>query len=145
MPEQIGEADIADDKYLMPVLADDALIVCLDDLPSTSTAAANDAPEAAQSSGSGETPAGKEAALQAQIDELTKQFSNYRLAVEQTLDKRWEANEDGPSSGSGKEEKDASEYYWESYANHGRPLVQILPQASDTSGLTLSQIYTRPC
>lgn len=97
----------------MPVLQDDALIMCLDDLPASSDPAAA-APQ----------QAGDAAALQAQLEDLTKQFANYRLAVEQTLDKRWHADDDDDSSSTSsaapkKEKADPSHHYWESYANHG--------------------------
>lgn len=129
LPGQITEADIQDDKFLMPVLPDDALIMCLDDLPPPSSAAdgkAKDAKDASTTETETEPAGGvasKNAALQAQLDELNKQFANYRLAVEQTLDKRWHADDDDSSSRSSasskKEKKDDSAYYWESYAHNG--------------------------
>lgn len=119
----------------MPVLTDDALIMCLDDLPSSSNStegkgeasatAAADAATALQPSGASSDLASKNATLEAQLEELTKQFANYRVAVEQTLDKRWLAEDDDSSSTSSaagpskKEEKDSSKYYWEGYAHHG--------------------------
>lgn len=124
LPDQITEADIQDDKYLMPVLPDDALIMCLDDLPS-SLDVADGKGKAAEGASTTETAgddASKNASLQAQLDELNKQFANYRLAVEQTLDKRWHADDDDSSSRSSasskKEKKDESAYYWESYAHN---------------------------
>lgn len=124
LPDQITEADIEDDKYLMPVLPDDALIMCLDDLPSSSDAAdgKGKAAEGASTEETAGDAASKNASLQAQLDELNKQFANYRLAVEQTLDKRWHADDDDSSSrssASSKEKKDESAYYWESYAHNG--------------------------
>lgn len=125
LPDQITEADIQDDKFLMPVLPDDALIMCLDDLPSSS-AVADDKGKAVDGASTTEAAgdaASKNASLQAQLDELNKQFANYRLAVEQTLDKRWHADDDDSSSRSSasskKEKKDESAYYWESYAHNG--------------------------
>lgn len=129
LPDQITEADIQDDKYLMPVLPDDALIMCLDDLPSSSDAAdgKGKAAEDASTTEAAGDAASKNAALQAQLDELNKQFANYRLAVEQTLDKRWHADDDDSSSRSSasskKEKKDESAYYWESYAHNGMLLT----------------------
>lgn len=112
----------------MPVLPDDALIICLDDLPSSDTAqgkgkAVEDANTAEADSNAASQ---QNANLQAQLDEMTRQFENYRLAVEQTLDKRWHAEDDDSSSTSSAEPKipkkpkeDSSNYYWEGYANHG--------------------------
>lgn len=119
LPEQVSEADIQDDEKLMvPVLADDSFIMCLDDLPSSSGAQASEAVEGAEAGGEAQSTT---AALQAKIDELTKQFSNYKLAVEQTLDKRWHADDEPSqkSAGAEKDKKDESQYYWESYASHG--------------------------
>lgn len=118
LPEQISEADIEDDeKFMIPVLADDAFIMCLDDLPSSSGAQPAEAGESAETGEAESTTA----ALQAKIDELTKQFANYKFAVEQTLDKRWIADDEPSQSSAGpeKEKKDESQYYWESYASHG--------------------------
>lgn len=141
LPDQITEADIQDDKYLMPVLPDDALIMCLDDLPSSS-GVADGKGKAAEGTSATETAgdaASKNASLQAQLDELNKQFANYRLAVEQTLDKRWHADDDDSSSRSSasskkgkKEKKDESAYYWESYAHNG-----MFPGFLCTDGQTL--------
>lgn len=126
LPDQITEADFQDDKFLMPVLPDDALIMCLDDLPSSSDVADGKG-KAVEDASKAETvgdAASKNASLQAQLDELNKQFANYRLAVEQTLDKRWHADDDDSSSRSSasskKDKKDESAYYWESYAHNGR-------------------------
>lgn len=130
LPGQISAADIEEDRFLMPVLPDDALIMCLDDLPSSDTAdgGKGKAVEHAQAAGSGDDLTSKNADLQAQLDEMTRQFANYRLAVEQTLDKRWHAEDDDSSSTSSiappKEEEDKSKYYWEGYANHGRALIR---------------------
>lgn len=144
MPETITEADFEDDRFLMPVLPDDALIMCLDDLPSTDPAAEGKGKAAAAEEGTPQ-PAGadsssdlasKNATLEAQLDALTKQFASYRLAVEQTLDKRWHAEDDSDSESSStssvaaagrpkkakketKKKEDNSNYYWEGYANHG--------------------------
>lgn len=129
LPDQITEADIEDDKFLMPVLPDDALIMCLDDLPSSSDVAdgKGKAAEGASVTETAGDDASKNASLQAQLDELNKQFANYRLAVEQTLDKRWHADDDSSSSRSSgsskKEKKDESAYYWESYAHNGMLLL----------------------
>lgn len=117
LPEQISEADLQDNEKLMfPVLQGDAFIMCLDDLPGSSGLA-----EGADSAGTAAQPESNTAALQAKIDELTKQFANYRFAVEQTLDKRWHADDEPSQSSAGpvKEKKDESQYYWESYASHG--------------------------
>lgn len=156
LPEKITADDLADDALLIPVLEDDALIFCLDDLPepgqgeqaaapATATATAGADGKAPQESG--DTPAvedllEKNAQLQAELEQLAKQFGNYRAAVEQTLDKRWGVDEEGkddkaaPSSAAGgasagtgeKKQHDASAYYFESYDHNGMcPGLQALP------------------
>lgn len=112
---------------MLPVLPEDALIMCLDDLPSSdaSAQATNDKGKAAAESVAPDEFPSKEAALKAQLEEVTRQFANYRLAVEQTLDKRWHAEDDDSSSTSSKSDKggekeDSSQSYWEGYANHGK-------------------------
>lgn len=112
----------------MPVLPDDALIMCLDDLPSSESEGKGKAVEEQPSAGASD--------LQAQLDEVTRQFANYRLAVEQTLDKRWLAEDDASSTSSAgstrktkkktEEKEDRSQYYWESYANHGKLFLSPL-------------------
>lgn len=127
----------------MPVLPDDALIMCLDDLPPSADSAegkgkAAAAAETVQPVGADSDLASKNAALEAQLAELTKQFAGYCMAVEQTLDKRWHADDDDASSTSSagrkpkKEKEDSSKYYWEGYANHGELNDLIMPTTAYT-------------
>lgn len=137
LPAEITADHLADDKLLIPVLEDDALIFCLDELPEGNVPA-QAGTAAAAAAGNGEAPAvdellQKNAQLQAELEQLAKQFSNYRLAVEQTLDRRWGVDEEGEKGESSKaakaaaapalagEEKkeDDSAYYFESYAHNG--------------------------
>ncbi|KAK3315249.1 S-adenosyl-L-methionine-dependent methyltransferase [Apodospora peruviana] len=141
LPEEITAADLEDDRYLKPVLDDDALILCLDDLPEAGKPAAAAVPELSQflsnAGANGAKTADapmvdslllKNAELQAELEQLSKQFSNYRLAVQQTLDQRWQADEDTgdtkPSASSDSKDskdekpKDDSAYYFESYAHN---------------------------
>lgn len=135
LPKEITKEDLEDDKYLKPVLDDDAFIICLDDLPDPSPAAAG---KAAAPAGDAEDLRTKNSELQAELDKLARQFADYRLAVQQTLDQRW-GEDDAPapgaaagaSSSSGgaaaaksadgavEKPKDDSKYYWESYAHNG--------------------------
>lgn len=113
---------------MLPVLPEDALIMCLDDLPSPDAAAKSEGAASAAAST-------KETALQEQLEDVTRQFANYRLAVEQTLDKRWLAEDDDSSSTSSgpepkeKEKEDSSQSYWEGYANHGMSFYFVPHQA----------------
>lgn len=135
-PDDIKASDLEDDSLLKPVLEDDALIVCLDDLP-----AAGEAAPQAREIRQKEAPAvdellRKNAQLQEELEKLSQQFSNYRLAVQQTLDQRWGEDEKPESSKAraeapapapapatnGTEKKDDSPpeatYYFESYAHN---------------------------
>ncbi|KAK4119988.1 S-adenosyl-L-methionine-dependent methyltransferase [Parathielavia appendiculata] len=136
LPQEITAEHLADDSLLIPVLADDALIFCLDELPERTSGQAQEKGQAAevQNSASGGGPVvdellQKNAQLQAELEQLAKQFTNYRLAVEQTLDKRWGVDDEGEACKTAapvapaeqqkkkEEEKDESAYYFESYAH----------------------------
>lgn len=150
LPQEITAEHLADDKLLIPVLDDDALIFCLDELPAPAPTQAQEKGKAAekQAAGNGEAPVDellqKNAQLQAELEQLAKQFTNYRLAVEQTLDKRWGVDEEGEKGAASKaaapaepekKQKDESAYYFESYAHNGRhsqslSYYQRLPKAA---------------
>ena len=118
IPTQIEAKDLDDEKLLKPVLEDDALIVCLDDLPPPAAAAANGAEKGGEEV---DSLLKRNSELQAELEQLSKQFANYRLTVEKTLDERWQADdepEDAPTTKNGKRK---DEYYFESYAHNGMP------------------------
>ncbi|KAK1832104.1 S-adenosyl-L-methionine-dependent methyltransferase [Podospora conica] len=122
VPTQIEAKDLDDEKLLKPVLEDDALIVCLDDLPPPAAATA------APANGGEEVDSllKRNSELQAELEQLSKQFANYRLTVEKTLDERWQADdepEDAPGTKDGGKKKD--EYYFESYAHNDIHEVMI--------------------
>ncbi|KAK3321144.1 S-adenosyl-L-methionine-dependent methyltransferase [Cercophora scortea] len=120
LPAEITPADLEDDRYLKPVLDDDALILCLDDLPETGAASTSELPGSGADASLDVELKKSAAELQAELEQLTKQFTNYRLAVQKTLDERWQANDepDDVPSKNGKEVKDDSAYYFESYAHN---------------------------
>jgi protein arginine N-methyltransferase 3 len=105
LPKDISSQDLEDEKYLRPVLENDALIFSLDEVLEAITAdQAKDGNLAARN---------KE--LEEELEKLRDQFANYRLTVQETLDKRWgDDTETTPT-----EKKDDSAYYFESYAAHG--------------------------
>lgn len=119
LPESIAAEDISDDRFLKPVIDDDALIMALTELDLDSESA-EVAPQAPKSNSA------REAELEEELEKVKAQFANYRLAVEQTLDQRWgDDNVSGPSRVERPSEedkaarKDESQYYWESYAGNG--------------------------
>lgn len=153
LPEEITEKHLEDDGLLKPVLDDDALILCLDDLPEPSAPAG----EAKQAELSGDALLQRNAELQNELEALAKQFNSYRLAVQQTLDTRWAegdadagagATPDGPSgsakavgeassSGAAKSDNDYSESYFASYARNGKivPSPPCLTDLQDHVGI----------
>lgn len=113
LPESISKEDLSDDALLKPVLENDALLFTLDEVLEADEAGAEDAGDA-----STKDLLSRNKALEEELETLRNQYENYRLTVEQTLDKRWA--EDTPKAGSSKAEKeDESAYYFESYAYHG--------------------------
>ncbi|KAI6780304.1 Ribosomal protein arginine N-methyltransferase-like protein [Emericellopsis cladophorae] len=104
LPEQISAKDIEDDQYLKPVLENDALLFTLDEVLEADQETTAD-------------PATRARALEEELENLRDQFANYRLTVEQTLDKRW-GDDAEPTPLTSAPKKDDSEYYFESYAAH---------------------------
>lgn len=116
LPKPLSSQDFADDKYLKPVLENDALLFSLDEI-------LGDENETSQTA-SVEEPSSLEAKnkdLQAKLEAVTEQFASYRLAVEETLDKRW-GDENEQSVSQAKPKQDKPDYYFESYAYNGKPL-----------------------
>ncbi len=143
LPLEISSADLADDQLLIPEMEDDAFIFCLDDLPAS---ASSEDPVAPKGSALGTPPSRnppvdellmKNARLQEELEQLTKQFTSYRLAVEKTLDKRWGVDEEeakgeaskpdaAASATPEKKQRDESTYYFESYAHNGTgPFLRV--------------------
>lgn len=119
LPQPITASDFADDKYLKPVLENDAVLFSLDDILEENE---NNASAEAGSGASSDSALAEKKRLEAELAAVKDQFANYRLAVEQTLDKRWgDDKETGSSSGI---KKDNSNYYFESYAMNGEHFLQ---------------------
>jgi hypothetical protein len=135
LPETISAEDLNDDVLLKPVLENDALLFTLDEVL-----------EAQNLSDSQDTSAAdllnRNKALEEELETLRNQYENYRLTVEQTLDKRWA--EDAPRAGSSKasEKEDESAYYFESYAYHG---TFTRPQRLRLRADGFPQRFTKPC
>ncbi|ROT43354.1 methyltransferase domain-containing protein [Sodiomyces alkalinus F11] len=108
LPETITAETIKDDRYLKPVVDDDALILSLDELDID--ALDNEAASSAAENISSQDLVALNSRLEEELAAVKSQFANYRLAVEQTLERRWGDDKDVESS-----TKDESQYYWESY------------------------------
>jgi hypothetical protein len=122
VPQPISLEEIQDERFLKPVLPDDALIFCLDELIEEHGS------ETASSPQNDKAPAlplaadlvARNAELREELEKVKLQFGNYRLAVEETLDQRWgedRINTSGESSS--KDRPDMSDKYFESYSYNG--------------------------
>lgn len=102
----------SDDKYLQPVLEDDALLFSLDDLEQSDAIDAT--PETQQ------TPEARIADLESQLSSLQAQFTDFRLQVDQTLERRWaETNSEAPiaeSSNAATKQPGFDKDYFQSYS-----------------------------
>ncbi|KAF2426535.1 S-adenosyl-L-methionine-dependent methyltransferase [Tothia fuscella] len=118
-PDVSSASLFEDDRFMKPVLEDDALLFSLDDLT-------NSASEEQDATGGESDAARKIADLEEQLKDMKSQFSEYRLQVEETLEKRWndaagtsrsKASASGEGSGDTKEDGiDFEGDYFESYS-----------------------------
>jgi len=111
-----------DEKFLKPLLEDDALLFSLDELPDV-------VENTLGSLGKGKGAERDSRALVSRVSELEEelrmmqvQFDNYRTTVKETLDERWNSKDiAGPTSGTVKEEKrDDDSHYFSSYSYNGK-------------------------
>ncbi|KAJ8063391.1 hypothetical protein OCU04_008612 [Sclerotinia nivalis] len=110
--QSVSKADLEDDKYLKPVLEDDAFLFCLDDLP--------DVVEQNNGAGNGkEVESGplvtRVSELEEELRRIQSQFENYRNTVNETLDERWNKSA-GPSATKKEEKRDDDSHYFTSYS-----------------------------
>lgn len=114
LPERISAEDIDNERYLKPVLEDDAVLFSLDEVLET---AGEDEKSASYIVNDAASDLERSKALEAELQSIRENFANYRLAVEQTLNRRWGVD-DTPKASLGSNCKDPSGYYFESYAAH---------------------------
>jgi protein arginine N-methyltransferase 3 len=126
IPSDLTRKEFDDEKYLKPVLEDDAVLFTLDDLPEV-----DEIPYEADAQDKGKGVEKDSGSLIARVSELEEelrrvhtQFSDYRDTVKTTLDKKW--NEAGQSgSAVPKEEKrDDDSHYFSSYSYNGNVVCQ---------------------
>ena len=137
MTQDIPKSDFQDDRFLKPVLEDDAVIIGLFDLPDIVLEKAA-SPQGGDNASSVEEVLKRNAELQEEIARVTAQFESYRATVSETLDQRWgdvdvaeaEAREYAAKFKGTPE--DTSKYYWESYAGNGEfsPVLSLLLAAA---------------
>ena len=134
LPDNISLGDFQDDTYLKPVLENDAVIFSLDEILDQA------AVDVGAVDGTGEQTTAlrlRNTQLEEELESIRDSFANYRLTVQQTLDRRWGDDDDDtesrPTSTSvTSPAKDNSDYYFESYAYNGTscPLLCPTPEAN---------------
>jgi protein arginine N-methyltransferase 3 len=116
----ISREAFEDEKFLKPVLEDDALLFSLDDLPEVTTGT-GEGNEVATDSGH---LVARVSELEEELRRIQSQFDDYRVTVTQTLDERWKDKSTNGLSGSAtteKEEKrDDDSHYFSSYSYNGQ-------------------------
>jgi protein arginine N-methyltransferase 3 len=114
-PETENPASWDDEKFMQPVLEDDALLFSVDELESMETGDANAGKQPESSNESGNAT-DEVAQLKEQLSKLQTKFDVYREQVSETLEKRWS---DAPSKDDGAAEAKAKRYddsYFDSYS-----------------------------
>jgi protein arginine N-methyltransferase 3 len=122
----ISREDFEDERFLKPVLEDDALLINLDDLPEVqanaqvSVGVTHNGKETSNDSG---RLVARVSELEEELRRIQSQFEDYRTTVKQTLDERWNDKSSGEpsrSAGMKKEEKrDDDSHYFSSYSYNG--------------------------
>jgi protein arginine N-methyltransferase 3 len=122
-PDVSSKSKFEDDAYLKPVLEDDALLYSLDDL----------AEEQDEPSAPGTEAERQVLELQENLERLQTQFSEYRLAVQQSMDdqlskedEKLAASTPKPSSHAIDRHQEAEDGYFVSYAYNGMKVILIL-------------------
>jgi protein arginine N-methyltransferase 3 len=116
-------ADIADDKYLQPVLTNDAVLFSLDDLPEANATTKQEAMNSTENDvNGGESSIKRVRELEEELGRLQAQFLDYRLAVKKSLDARWNDQDSTLLSvGATEEKRDDDSHYFSSYSFNGIP------------------------
>lgn len=115
MSTQISKESIEDDKYLQPVLEDDALLFSLDEVDEVPIAP----PHGPDTSPRNADDVRKIAELKDEIERLDTQHSEYVKFVTKTLDQQWEQRPAGSfpaPSDKAKDQKDSDDGYFQSYS-----------------------------
>jgi protein arginine N-methyltransferase 3 len=109
-PDVSSASKFADDEFLLPVLEDDALLFSLDDLR-------QDVPETLETEVK-QTPEARAAELETELKALQAQFADFRVQVDQTLERRW-IDTEATNTDSSKKVRDIEGDYFDSYSYNG--------------------------
>lgn len=130
-PDVSSKSVLDNDRYLQPVLDDDALLYSLDEvirdvgdgvLPTANT---NDKGLVSSEGGAGAV--NRVIELEKEMQRLQVEFSEYRETVTKTLEHRWNSADDGDKSTNGVEKssdekelpQDDDSHYFSSYSANG--------------------------
>ncbi len=113
----ISKEDFEDEKYLKPILEDDALLFSLDDLPVVmeDVDGANSDRVKGVPGESGELVA-RVSELEEDLRRIQLQFDNYRATVSETLDERWNSKS---TEAEHENKRDDDSHYFSSYSYNG--------------------------
>ncbi|PVH75521.1 putative ribosomal protein arginine N-methytransferase rmt3 [Cadophora sp. DSE1049] len=115
--QDVSKAKFEDDKYLKPVLEDDALLFSLDELPEVTEDVQSAYSDKGKAVSGGSDPlAARVIELEEDLRRMQVQFDNYRSTVSQTLDERWNASSPSKSSEEKEEKRDDDSHYFSSYS-----------------------------
>lgn len=121
-PDVSSKSQFEDDAYLKPVLEDDALLYSLDDI----------AEEQAEDAAAGSDSERRVLELQEELERLQMQFSDYRTAVQQSLEDQLSKEDDKfepdvPTKKSADKTDEVDADYFSSYSynsmSHTQPTV----------------------
>ncbi|CAG8978088.1 hypothetical protein HYALB_00000760 [Hymenoscyphus albidus] len=116
IPQDLSRKDFEDEKFLKPILEDDAVLFSLDDLPEV--AGAEDSEENDKAKRMEKDPGALVARVSELEDELRRvqlQFESYQNTVKETLDKKWE-DKNGSEKEETEEKRDDDSHYFSSYS-----------------------------
>ena len=108
------------DEYLKPVLQDDAVLFCLDEL--VETIQQNSPPKdgsTVQERMPHADASRRIKELEGELQRLQRQFDDYRTAVGETLEKSWDERSAAPITGDEKPVRDDDTHYFDSYSYNG--------------------------
>lgn len=134
-----SKAIFEDDKYLQPVLEDDALLYSLDDIlgnfvddkePNTKHENYYGYQHGYQPEAHAPDPFDRVIQLEKELQRLQHQFTEYRETVSLTLENRWNSTDDAPgsvngiakSNGTAPLSQDDDTHYFSSYSTNGQRL-----------------------
>jgi type I protein arginine methyltransferase len=129
----ISKEQFEDERFLKPVLEDDALLFSLDELPDVMEMEGVE-----KGKGVSKDPrelVARVSQLEEELRRIQMQFDNYRATVTETLDDRWnDKSASGPSGSAGKdknEKRDDDSHYFTSYSYNGQSISRNQHTSTD--------------